>query len=1379
MDLNEHEIAELEERLYSNIHHANTEPQKTSVNNTEIQPAMFPTQDVPVRVVTGKSVVNGTRRTMSKMKRYWSSIQQQGGRLSYPGIKSSNKRSTDTRIGEKEDLSLPVKKSNFTPYQSILAPMNDEYIACDDLNSFDAFSADKQRKKRASHLKEQYSSNPSNARNKKLEQLRKIRTKKAKAQKSHHKVATGQQRLVATIEIESSSEEEGQIHSPNPIKQDLKSNEMAQQDLEDSDPDEVVLIPTAPPPLVCIESSDEGTLKDEFTHPKSKKKKYSKKIVTPRCPSPSNSSIMSDDFIGQSDRTRLNDNYIETIANDDELDCSVNRTVAGDRRAFSRSDRAPSISSDGTVATSSDTTDQEKRNSLNKVLSNLSVSESIEKPQSCSTPKQSVLSKKSAVTPKPQCSATEEDSIYTATKPKTSKSVSNVLPINDTSDCSDRENVTLRSKRSKSYHSDASSTKSANKKRRKHRKRESEHYSDEDFADMLTDIVQAISENEDDSSVEEQPNESANSAFAVILDKPQQPAGCSVELHCDSSNDILDIRDQEPNTISLPQIELQEKVPIKAVAEESNDSEVVQVECPPPPPIIDLADDDISDRQERNPERILESSHQINADPEGCWNDEIRKFYNSSWNCEEFNISTVMFNMPRSSKYWPIIHKDKYPDPPRKEIICNNCGERGHMRYKCRNAPKPRTCYMCGQTGHQEPRCPNTLCLKCGEKTKNFLRGCQMCAREQHMTCHLCGVRGHGQRSCPDKWRRYHSTTEDNKPLTQTFVRNPNAKYCCICSRAGHQAHMCNAAIKIFGQLVPTTEVKSYQPVYYQNERYRQQNVNDGAKYNLFSYMTDYQLNFDEKFTMNENSFYHRFAKSVGLLEKKKRIEQKLAQKKKRESKKRKQVDRATELESSTQIVHDATVLGNELDTSAINTTQGNEGDAVKATNQEDSNYSFSEFYEKCPTGESTLIAEPLPDFIPLVSNDTANDSFAPPANVREQITHAKIYLTKAHAKILLGPTGSTFLKEASTNYDLKLRISFQSVGNVLSANGSPKNQDSFHNELVRFLNDASHSNEQLKQINNVPKSTEKTIRYIVEHLQLLTRSYGNVNVMFKRYQHFEQQGANVKTCDKIRRTLNIILFGQFGMREGRDHLDRLQDNLRALRNNQNVNVSLADRDEINEHIRYIFTSYDHANYTDIINEYAELRKSKKLIKIDPENLELPPDSPSKNIETQDKDRSYASDVSFSVSKDLSFCSDPNSTLDGTDTLDDLILNVSEQLIDSDKSFAEYAEKSEFNRKDMDNCRPKEAYPNHQSTPKSKEHTPKQGKVLHLLKECRRMLDVLNITSITEKFERICDQSCDGSISKANFRTLQGIHLILKGKLQRKMQHKKKQATNS
>ncbi|KAK1682668.1 hypothetical protein QYE76_043516 [Lolium multiflorum] len=42
---------------------------------------------------------------------------------------------------------------------------------------------------------------------------------------------------------------------------------------------------------------------------------------------------------------------------------------------------------------------------------------------------------------------------------------------------------------------------------------------------------------------------------------------------------------------------------------------------------------------------------------------------------------------------------------PKSQIICNNCGKRGHIRKECR---KPRIiCYGCGQDGHMKPDCPN------------------------------------------------------------------------------------------------------------------------------------------------------------------------------------------------------------------------------------------------------------------------------------------------------------------------------------------------------------------------------------------------------------------------------------------------------------------------------------------------------------------------------------------------------------------------------------------------------------------------------------------------------------------------------------------------
>lgn len=1333
MDLNEHELAELEERLYSSIHHADADSGVGAAESALPSAAAATSSESPsetVRIVTDKAIVQ--RSNASKMKRYWSSMQQQtsGGRMAYPGIARSNNKaknatafSEDVGKGEgKDEETGPVRKATFTPYQSILGPsgvggeasQRAEFLLMEGMPS-----VSKQKKKKAAAIEGRKVLNPSSVRNKKMEQLQKVKAKKAKAVKSRQRAQVGQQRLVATIELESSDDEDGEYHSPDPVKQELKEVEI--EHLEDSDPDEVVLVPSAPPPLVCIESSDEDATKDKFTHPKSKKKKANKKVNSPRCLSPSNSSIMSDDFIGHSDRTGLNDSFIEGIANDEELEChnvsSGNAIFASDT---SRADRAPSISSEGTVATSSDTTEQDKR--LNKSQSAPQTTKST--PSFCSTPKQTLHARRSSAKSREQ--PEPEDSIYSATTAKKSKPEKRASS-GDSSEESDGES---RSKRSKSYQSDASSTKSSKKLRKKRRKKDSEHYSDEDFASILTDIVQAISENdEEDSSDEER----------AVKTKPVVAEAESMLIE---DSDILEIKDQEPNTISLPQLEPRESVVTAAPvdceqADDSNDCLAIE---PPPPPMINLADEDTT-RDERIP-----GLHRVDDDPECCWNEEMKKFYHESWNCEDFNVSTVLFNMPRQSKNWPIVHKDKYPDPPKKEIICNNCQQPGHLKYKCRRPPKPPTCYMCGLTGHQETRCPNTLCLRCGEKTMNFLRGCQSCAREQHMTCHLCGIRGHAQRNCPDKWRRYHSTIEADKPLTRGFLRNPNARNCCVCSRAGHQAHACRDAVKIFGQCVPTTEVMNYQPVYYP-ERH-QQNQYDGPKFNLFSEVGDFQLNFDDSIAKNENSFYHRFSKSVGLLEKRKKSEEKLARKMRREAKKRKKA--GGQEEDVVETVPEETVdkpPPTQVKSTAVN---------------EDSNYSFSEYYEDKSNKSQTPSSEPMPDFIPLTSDESANHAFAVPATV-EQNTEAKIFLTKPHAKILLGPNGANFLKEASLKFTLNLSIAFQPVGNVLLANGLSKNQDNFHNDLVRFLNSASHQNEQIKQINNVPKGTEKTIRYIVEHLQLLTRSYENVKSMFKRYQHCEQQGANQKTCDKVRRNLNIILFGQFGMRQGRDHLNQLQGNLQELKNTPNPNVSLTTRDEINQHIRYIFTSYDHADYEDVMQEFDAMRKTQKLIKIKPEdlNLTLPPLVALTNREDSSN---LSDDSTFNMSKELSF-DDSN--------VSDLILNTSDQLIDAEQP-----------KQEADADEPKEeADPTSTSTESSpsavvqpKAFQPKKSRIDFLLHDCRQMVKILDNKPITAKFDQIYEQTREGNVSKANYRTLTGIHAILKSKMYRK---RKKKAANS
>uniref|UniRef100_A0A182SAE0 Uncharacterized protein n=1 Tax=Anopheles maculatus TaxID=74869 RepID=A0A182SAE0_9DIPT len=192
-----------------------------------------------------------------------------------------------------------------------------------------------------------------------------LESKKTKANRVRQRKRTPV--VVAEICINSSDEES------QPVKRQVEPAESLL--LSEEETDEVIIIPTPPPPQICIDCSDEeepnSSSTGQFALPKSKKGKAQKlaPATSSRCHSPSNSSIMSDDFIGQHDRSRLNDSFTESIPSDDELVS----TMEGNRRAGTasgkatkkgaekRQERVPSISSEDTVGTNGDTTDQEKR----------------------------------------------------------------------------------------------------------------------------------------------------------------------------------------------------------------------------------------------------------------------------------------------------------------------------------------------------------------------------------------------------------------------------------------------------------------------------------------------------------------------------------------------------------------------------------------------------------------------------------------------------------------------------------------------------------------------------------------------------------------------------------------------------------------------------------------------------------------------------------------------------------------------------------------------------------------------------------------------------------------------------------------------------------
>ncbi|XP_067643212.1 uncharacterized protein Zcchc7 [Eurosta solidaginis] len=243
------------------------------------------------------------------------------------------------------------------------------------------------------------------------------------------------------------------------------------------------------------------------------------------------------------------------------------------------------------------------------------------------------------------------------------------------------------------------------------------------------------------------------------------------------------------------------------------------------------------------------------------WNDEMVKFYNFSWHGEHFSLIGVHNKLEKDRNLWKILNEDRFPKKrPYSNLKCYNCCEFGHTRAKCQRPKKPLICYMCGESGHLEPRCPNTICLRCGNKTQVFTRSCNACTFQNRLICPICKVRGHAINLCPDKWRRYHSTTQPNAHPNSHIEFN-RRKVCCVCGGVGHFSDTCRNPARFMDYPVIVSQVKSHQKSY-EDLLFKTPRV--GIAFNLL-----YRPGETYTFRMSEKTpvdgYYGRFLKAVGL----------------------------------------------------------------------------------------------------------------------------------------------------------------------------------------------------------------------------------------------------------------------------------------------------------------------------------------------------------------------------------------------------------------------------------------------------------------------------------------------------------------------------------
>lgn len=254
----------------------------------------------------------------------------------------------------------------------------------------------------------------------------------------------------------------------------------------------------------------------------------------------------------------------------------------------------------------------------------------------------------------------------------------------------------------------------------------------------------------------------------------------------------------------------------------------------------------------------------------------------------------------------------------------------------------------------------------------------------------------------------------------------------------------------------------------------------------------------------------------------------------------------------------------------------------------------------------------PLADFIPLTSDEperfeptrSPSPVSADSTTATNEKTDATIHLTAKHCKYLLSENGNQFLRTREEKFNVSVRLEWRNFGNVLVVNGIAGNQKDFHNELKEFFRANEPDRPNYSSIaNNLPKNREALIKFVRGQFILLDSAVCNnkyvadVQTLFNRITKNlnNQSKASMRQVSKLRKHLNMVLFGRYGFADGRTHLNALQDNLRTVIACQAPNVSQQIRKKIGEHLDYIFSDMDHGNYEGVIERYNQLKNDKSL----------------------------------------------------------------------------------------------------------------------------------------------------------------------------------------
>lgn len=472
-----------------------------------------------------------------------------------------------------------------------------------------------------------------------------------------------------------------------------------------------------------------------------------------------------------------------------------------------------------------------------------------------------------------------------------------------------------------------------------------------------------------------------------------------------------------------------------------------------------------------------------------------------------------------------------------------------------------------------------------------FATVCAACYKLNKRYCPLCRFLGHDIENCPDKWRRYHSTTEETSELIAEYKINPR-RYCSICSRKGHFAEECQQFLKTINGLItsPNVRIISHKPSYPKNiTNFTNSSETNQQNLALFSYFPMYEFSFNYPSSLK---VYKKFLEHFHKFKKVQTTTQmhSISTTEKRVKKCRKKQTKA-----------DLTILENQRI-------------------EEDSNYSFSDFFEsqsllpeivspaKIESEKKHLFKNPIashdslnefPEFISISNYENAKSPKTEITKDLEEISTAKMMLTKEHFSLLNNTEGQKFLQKIQAQYKIIASFHWDDTGNSLSICGTSSNQNSFHIEVKDFLFRIERKRyEKLMEISTqLPKTKTNLVKHLKDNLQSMNKlNIYSAKKMLESMISAEQLNDHRKAL-KCRKNLNIAFIGHAKLCDGAHHLGALRKILDSLEEDLvqgNDDVSNDVREKIRRHMKPIFGTVDHGDYQKLYFQFKNIKQKER-----------------------------------------------------------------------------------------------------------------------------------------------------------------------------------------